>query len=365
MKAKPYDYVLIYGAHFKSFHEAIERACKEKNLSYCLINCSNDFSPESIEALKGRIGSKTRVDISGHGGLIDGNHMIDLYGGNQLLPTRTVLEKLSTFYAPDTSGMQIHLWSCYAGAALKDKDVIPNHVGFYCHASAEHVSQVGMNMDNIMKGIMRHPQPALVEMAHAFTESPETVSMVIRRGESYFTHQVSPVDCNITSQAHRVELQAKLDTYIHKVDIHSQSINPVFCRRVAFEIIPQLYSVEEQLGLVPLRQFREDSLSILEMRGNTLSPDPLSALDYAVKLGHGKMVSKILMESSHNNIPRAVSFASKGKSPADAHRMLSRLLAQPKRKPPKVVKTPPAKRRKITIKGQLRLTFDGGLSYSR
>jgi hypothetical protein len=128
----PYKSVLIVGSHIKIHKDILDLY---KQAGYLLIGNEwygwKDLKYVSLEMLKGKISPDTKININAHGIVIKGEHHIDFQ-------TKDFLVKLAS-YAPSTP-LNIHLYSCYAGAAAPDVTVLPEGSTFVAHGEREMIS---------------------------------------------------------------------------------------------------------------------------------------------------------------------------------------------------------------------------------
>lgn len=89
----------------------------------CLIvgNGKDPVTDKDLQALSGRIDSSTSINIDAHGLARNGTH--DICIGDDFSNTNQFLQKLSSF--SPSSPLNVHLWSCYSGAAAKDVTALP------------------------------------------------------------------------------------------------------------------------------------------------------------------------------------------------------------------------------------------------
>jgi hypothetical protein len=87
----------------------------------------------NLEVLKGKISATTKFNIYAHGLTTDNTHHLD--GSKTKDTTSQFLTKLSS-YNPDIP-LNVHLYSCYAGAAAPAVDVLPPGSTFIAHGETE------------------------------------------------------------------------------------------------------------------------------------------------------------------------------------------------------------------------------------
>ncbi|MBL0319892.1 MAG: ankyrin repeat domain-containing protein [Alphaproteobacteria bacterium] len=184
--------VILVGSKMPSDHiKSLKAACKQlPDGSYTIIgNGQDDISDKEVKALEGKIGPQTQIHILAHGSVNDkGEHACLLMRKKQ--PTKEIFEKISALSPspspeqPSGSQLnrtQVHLWSCYGGAAAKSVDVLKNAV-LVTHARRDTISVVLVSVDGMIGYINRKKDavPLLTEFYHNATIAPETQTLVLR-----------------------------------------------------------------------------------------------------------------------------------------------------------------------------------------
>lgn len=152
-----YKSVLIIGPNWP----LTENTKKIYEADNCLIigDGKRALEPEEITTqLQGNIDSNTRIDISGHGNTYNGEHVIELAQGGHL--TSDILSAIGQYTQTPT---QVHLWSCYGGAAAKDASVLPKGSCLVAHAPEDSTAALAGLNSGLEASVTMHiarPSPA-------------------------------------------------------------------------------------------------------------------------------------------------------------------------------------------------------------
>ncbi|MBL0318044.1 MAG: ankyrin repeat domain-containing protein [Alphaproteobacteria bacterium] len=167
MGKQPYKWVIIVGPdHNENLISSLREHCiqwaeKGNGADSILLvgNGQNLVSKKSLEQLKDKIDGSTRIDIWGHALNTRGSHTIHLLDDTNKR-TSYLFEILTDLAAKDKntaspSQLYIHLWSCFAGAAMPDYQFLPSGSLLIIHGSKSYPT--------LMKGNIEGIQTALTE----------------------------------------------------------------------------------------------------------------------------------------------------------------------------------------------------------
>lgn len=135
-----YEDVLIRGPDTKQNN--IEDIVDMYRAKRCLIigDGKRDISLQELnKKLKGKISSRTRIDINAHGGPIEGVHAMQL-GKKVIADSRAVMACISdSSVNPGVTQINCDLWSCHSGAAMSDVGILPKGSVVLAHSQPDDV----------------------------------------------------------------------------------------------------------------------------------------------------------------------------------------------------------------------------------
>ena len=150
----PYKAVLIIGPNWPITEEM--RATYAQEGTMIIGDGLREVLYQEIkDTLSGNIDSNTRVDICAHGGIDKGagKHIIEM-------SSRTSAEKTSDVLATvaecSNTPSQVHLWSCFGGAAAKDVQKLPKGSCLIAHAPEDSATLLAGNNKGMIEGVQQH-----------------------------------------------------------------------------------------------------------------------------------------------------------------------------------------------------------------
>lgn len=223
----PYDLVLLVGPDHDI--DALAAAYQETRLPHIIIgDGTNPITTSQLLALDGALAPDARIDIWTHGTARTGQHAIELTSNKADHSTSDLFKTLRSF-THDASNLQVHLWSCYGGAAASNAGDLPENTVLITHASAEHVSYKNMNEHGIRDGIKAYSadKNPFRSFARSLTSSPETATLTTMRDEHsvHFTARCARMPLGEAEL--KRDLQQRLSDYAEQIrPLHLLDIAP-------------------------------------------------------------------------------------------------------------------------------------------
>ena len=148
------------------------------------------------------VGPGTRIDINSHGNKDkSGNHCIEILGA-PAAPNGFVCKTSGLFgHIADISkdesweNVQIHLWSCYAGAAINAINYLPKKSTLITHSGSDVSTPTCVIERNIISGLMRKSFSPAEEFMHVISESAGEITIAKNTGSNLqpFLHRRVPL----------------------------------------------------------------------------------------------------------------------------------------------------------------------------
>lgn len=239
-----YDAVLLIGPnHPKDIIDqvtaAYARARSERRLNVHIIGDGVRYiATQELNAIKHKVGSRTRIDIWGHGHVSkDGHHRIYLFK-DETIPIQAVFETLHViikglkedqeinvnglekgYETKSSLGPMIHVWSCKGGSARYAYEALPQGSFLFLHAPKTESTMIQSNGEAIIKAIGRF-DPSLDpfhEFALTLMETVTTVRFKALVNGTVLKYTASyPKQPSLTPESIRFQRLKALDEFYEK-----------------------------------------------------------------------------------------------------------------------------------------------------